>query len=391
MINDGSLKDVYGVFQDLTDAYVRYFESQYTVRDPLVLAERRELLRHEGKIFREPYLEMLPHYKSSGMDIYEAIRALELPQEVADFISLGLMEKDIELYQHQWDVLKAFREGKNIVITSGTGSGKTESFMLPLLISLLEESNRWSKPNPRPANWAWWQTEDDFVPLRQNEPADRMPAVRALIMYPMNALVEDQIRRIRRTLNSDEALGWLDRCRAGNRIYFGRYNGITPVPGTPKIPTKYRDMVKKLNQIDATADEVKNDPKLRYFFPRNGGAELVSRWDMQEYPPDILITNYSMLNIMLLRSLESHIFDQTRAWIEADPRNLFTIILDELHLYRGTTGTEISLLLKNLFLRLGLNERPEQLRVIASSASLDRGEESLEFISQFFRPPSSHV
>lgn len=388
MSNHGKLTDIYEIFQDLSDAYIRYFESQYTVRDSALLAERRELLRQDGQIFREPYLEILPHYASSGMDIFESIQALNLPQEYAEFIANGLMGPGIELYRHQWEVLRAFLNGNNVVITSGTGSGKTESFMIPLLISLLEEATRWSRPQPRSAQWDWWRHGDDFVPQRSNESADRMPAVRALIMYPMNALVEDQIRRIRKALNSDESLAWLDRYRRGNRIYFGRYNGITPLPGSPDNSTKWEEMVGTLRAIDATAEQVQNDEKLRYFFPRNGGAELITRWDMQDTPPDILITNYSMLNIMLLRDLERNIFDRTKAWLDADRRNIFTLILDELHLYRGTTGTEISLLLKNLLLRLGLIDRPEQLRVIASSASLEQDDASLEFISQFFGLPT---
>lgn len=60
---------------------------------------------------------------------------------------------------------------------------------------------------------------------------------------------------------------------------------------------------------------------------------------MQEAPPDILITNYSMLNIMLMRAIEDSIFTQTKEWLESDPNNTFFLIVDELHTYRGTPGT----------------------------------------------------
>jgi DEAD/DEAH box helicase domain-containing protein len=380
-----SLTAIYHNFQDLSDSYIRYYESQFNIRHPQILAERRELLRTEGMIYREPHLEFLPHYRSSGLTLTQAANQLHLPQEFADFINLGMFSPDTELYQHQYDVLMAFLNGKNIVITSGTGSGKTESFMLPLLYSLLQESRQWEKPQPRRAHWNWWQSEPSYAPVRGNE--RRPAAIRALILYPMNALVEDQIRRIRKTLNSEKALAWLDAHRAGNRLFFGRYNGKTPVSGRRDSHYKIDELIKHLKEIDNIDTTVRGDERLRDFFPRNGGAELISRWDMQDYPPDILITNYSMLNIMLLRNLERNIFESTRAWLEADPSHVFTIILDELHLYRGTTGTEISLLLKNLFLRLGLTNHMEQVRVVASSASIDDSPESLGFVSQFFGLP----
>ena len=99
-----------------------------------------------------------------------------------------------------------------------------------------------------------------------------------------------------------------------------------------------------------------------------------SRWDMQDHPPDLLITNYSMLNIMLMRSIESGVFRQTRQWIEADPRHVFHLVVDELHTYRGTPGTEVAYLLRVLLDRLGLSPDSPQLRIIASSASLEGGE-----------------
>ena len=78
---------------------------------------------------------------------------------------------------------------------------------------------------------------------------------------------------------------------------------------------------------------------------------------MQDAPPDILITNYSMLNIMLMRDIEDQIFAATRRWLE-DPANVFHLVVDELHTYRGTPGTEVGYILRVLYERLGLNPRP---------------------------------
>ena len=127
-----------------------------------------------------------------------------------------------------------------------------------------------------------------------------------------------------------------------------------------------------------------------FAFPSMDGGELVTRWDMQITPPDILITNISMLNAMLSRSSEQQMLEQTRQWLASDPRNRFTLVIDELHLQRGSEGTEFMYLLRLLLVRLGLDqpERHHQLRLLASSASLPatgvEGERSLDFLRDAF-------
>ena len=83
-------------------------------------------------------------------------------------------------------------------------------------------------------------------------------------------------------------------------------------------------------------------------------AEMWDRFSMQYNAPDIMITNYSMLNIMLMRETEAEIFEQTRKWLQTDPNNVFHLVIDELHTYRGTSGTEVAYLLRILLDRLGL-------------------------------------
>lgn len=109
-----------------------------------------------------------------------------------------------------------------------------------------------------------------------------------------------------------------------------------------------------------------------------------SRWDMQESPPDILITNYSMLNIMLMRSLEASVFDFTRQWLADDRSRIFHLIVDELHTYRGTPGTEVAYLIRVLLERLGLAGDSPQLRIIASSASVNDDGSAREYLEGFF-------
>ena len=111
---------------------------------------------------------------------------------------------------------------------------------------------------------------------------------------------------------------------------------------------------------------------------------MLTRWDMQLAPPDILITNFSMLSIMLGREDEQNMLELTKNWLEESPDNKFTLVVDELHLQRGTAGTETAYLLRRLLARLGLSKNPDQLSVITTSASLPNGTKSEEFLEQFF-------
>ena len=106
------------------------------------------------------------------------------------------------------------------------------------------------------------------------------------------------------------------------------------------IRKKERDLAKELQDFAREAQAVAGSDAALFFQTLDmGGAEMWSRWDMQDHPPDLLITNYSMLNIMLMRSIEAGIFDQTRAWLATDPTHVFHLVVDELHTYRGTPGT----------------------------------------------------
>ena len=135
--------------------------------------------------------------------------------------------------------------------------------------------------------------------------------------------------------------------------------------------------------IQADAHAVASNPEAARFFQDLTGAEMWSRWDMQDHPPDILITNYSMLNIMLMRSVEAPIFAATRNWLASDERNMFHLVIDELHTYRGTPGTEGAYLLRALLDRLGLDPDHPQLRIMASSASLPGDAAGLDYLESF--------
>ncbi|MCY3923286.1 MAG: hypothetical protein OXG27_12970, partial [Chloroflexi bacterium] len=336
----------------------------------------------------------------------------------------------------------------------------------------------------------------------------------------MNALVEDQLVRMRKALDSREARDVMDRALHGNRIFFGRYTGATPVTGHHLHPglrtlleapakdldgeppvyfpdhakantegfvqradlreTELKRRQRKLGELfdfmvdaeegqrqarlhaieqdslarlaevlqeqpesgslvdaddfirvalyaglvsedvlrrefstrvgrgwsveercrldpciftratDTSVAASAQGPDAPFLFPSIDGSEQVSRWDMQAHPPDILITNVSMLSAMLNREVEAPIFEQTREWLKRDDA-YFYVVLDELHLQRGAPGTEVAYLLRLLLHRLGLTSPAQRhkVRVLASSASLpanpkQEAENSAEFLWDMF-------
>jgi len=392
------------LFRNLRDLYLRYLDSPFDLRYSDLVRERRALLDRDGYLWREPLIEPVPAYPLCGRDFRGMAHDLldpswgdQVTDELADFVACGAFRADLQPYEHQ---RRAFEQSvlhrRDVVVTTGTGSGKTECFLLPLIAALVRESASWGAPGARDAHWDWWNhytpprrvggrgTPEPRIPQRAHEnPAARPAAVRALLLYPLNALVEDQLIRLREALDSAPARTWLDAHRRGNRFYFGRYTGWTPVSGDRNAGNTDR-LRSDLREMERDARLVVNDPEARWFFPTMDGAEMVSRWDMQDTPPDLLITNYSMLNIMLMRGIETGIFDVTRQWLEADRSRVFHLVVDELHTYRGTPGTEVAYLLRVLLDRLGLTPDSDQLRIIASSASLDAGASGAAYLEGFF-------
>ena len=302
---------------------------------------------------------------------------------------------DFPLYQHQIDMIKNYAIGKNCIITTGTGSGKTESFLLPLFAYLTKQISIWKLKPEKESKFNWFidstrHTNNGtahYTAKPQRENSTRKASIKAIILYPMNALVDDQMTRLRKALDSKEAESFYSEFCENHRIYFGQYNGATPISSEINSQEKHNELREKLNELllywnkinevivsgYLSQDEIED---IIYTSQKIGGSELLSRYDMQETPPDIFITNYSMLNIMLMRNREDSIFVKTKEWLAEDKENnIFHLIVDELHLNRGSSGTELALLLKLVEYRLGLYPGHPQLKVLASSASLDPNDE----------------
>lgn len=379
---------------DLRTAYLKHIDSTYWLDNESLMRDRKELLDGGSQLFADVFLEpVLPYEETDsfedlcnecGLDAEALLPTLVALMSWNENKDLG----EIKLRKHHADAVRAsfqkgLAEGRNPVVTSGTGSGKTESFWLPILLRLSMESRAWALPLGEPKRW-WEGANPQHNPLRTSE--QRTSAMRALVLYPTNALVEDQLTRLR------GAVAKLNAAGTSSPVWIGRYTGSTPGTGNrdPKKPN-FAEVVKQIRQLEGDFEEISNstmpekeksDLLIQFGSSQNG--EMLCRWDMEVDPPDVLITNYSMLNVMLMREREEQMFSKTKNWLEASPEHVFTLVIDELHLYRGTQGSEVGMVIRNLLARLGLDADSPQLRVIATSASMAPDEESRKFLSTFF-------
>lgn len=381
------MNDPFQVFEEIRLAYQRYLDSPFRLRYDALREERRNLLFQDRQLFREPLIEPIPPYESSDLTVGQACNQLGIPDEAADFITRGLFRRDLPLHEHQYKALQHSHAGRSVVVTTGTGSGKTECYLLPVFAYLVENLMRgWGTPSPPPDRHLWWRhPHQTRIPQRGHEEADRPSAVRALMLYPLNALIEDQLSRIRRACDNERVRQWFTGPFAGHHFWFGRYNAVAPVSGPEESSNKRSELKRRLLEMDHNWAAAQETDDILHYFQNPEGSEMWSRWDMQSHPPDILITNYSMLNIMLMRDLENDIFERTRIWLEADRENhIFHLVVDELHTYRGTPGTEVGYLLRALLHRIGLDPDSPQLRIIATSASIENDTQSRNYLEQFF-------
>ncbi|MBM2620395.1 DEAD/DEAH box helicase [Actinoplanes sp. LDG1-06] len=381
------------VYRELQEAYLRYFDTAYWLRDKPLRDERRTLLEAPGLLFTDVLLEPVVPY-DADFPLQEAAQRAHLDPAAArivgqalfgDFVKPG---QQIMLRRHQAEALMRSLsttpgEPRNAVVTSGTGSGKTESFLLPVLARLVQEALTWNK---QPEVDRWWEsagsTNLTWRPLRG--PETRPAALRTVVLYPTNALVEDQVSRLRRALRRIAETGEVPP------LWFGRYTGATA--GSGDLPgAKDKDKVREAaTEINSAAQDflqlanVYTDEQMLAQFADPRDAEMMTRWDMVASPPDLMVTNYSMLNAMLMRDIERPMFELTADWLASDPANTFTIVIDEMHLYRGTQGSEVAMVVRNLLSRIGLDADSPQLRCLATSASLSDDDKGRRYLQEFF-------
>ena len=264
----------------IKEKYYRYLKTSFKMEQPYK-KEFESLIESENSFAAGPYLDVTDAFKK-GKSLAELIDEGVLPESFSK-IKMNL-ERPLYLHQEK-AVRRTVTEGKNIVVSTGTGSGKTESFLIPVLRELTAEY----------------------------EAQTLSPGVRALLIYPMNALANDQTERLRGLLSDYP------------EITFGVYTGQTK--------HKKEEALAEYKSLNNGESPIVN--------------ELISREQMIASPPHILITNYAMLEYLMLRPRDNVFFDGDAA------AHWKFIVFDEAHVYSGSTGIEVSMLFRRLKAELG--------------------------------------
>ncbi len=369
--------------EHLKESLAAYLESQYRISHSLVFEERAALLRQRGVIAQDPFIEATPAFATARY-----LRDLEqqypnvVPSRLSELVEHGLPLDRFPLYAHQEEaILSSFGESGNLLVATGTGSGKTEAFVLPILARILKEAYTWSAPTTAPSEGRYDLDEEVWLHSRRHE--TRRAGLRAIILYPMNALVNDQMSRLRRILALGGSPDWQQQHLSGNLIHFGMYTSLTPPTRGPEDAFKRQQFEEHLLHLTEEWENLNAQLKETGNWPIVGGPEMLCRWDMQAAPPDILVTNYSMLEYMLIRPIENPIFEATKDWLAGGDDRVITLVLDEAHTYTGAKGTEVAHLVRRLKERLGISPDSGKFRAIATSASIPSAAGAEKQLTQF--------
>lgn len=287
----------------INNRYKEYLRSSFQFESDRLQSLFEKQLDDED-LFKGPYVDLNLPFKR-GKNLNELISEGVVCQT---FKRLGDIDFERPLYSHQEEAIRHICSGHNAVITTGTGSGKTESFLLPILNELTNDI----------------------------EIGNQEIGIRAIFLYPMNALLNDQIERVRKILADFPD------------ITYGFFTGDTE----EAISKNYR---------------VKHAEENNIVIPEN---ELISREEIRNNPPHLLFTNYSMLEYLLISPNDYAIFTPERL------SNWKFVILDEAHTYHGALGIELSLLMRRL-----TGFAPKKPRFILTSATLgEKGKSENEII-----------
>jgi len=296
---------------------IEFTESQAYLRNPELRSACRKLWlsgESEGGLVSRIWVEPVLPSRVSGRSLKDlSTEGVVDPWLIDQLRGSNAFPVERQLFTHQEKAIRAAAnrqaERPGIAITAGTGSGKTEAFLLPLLNDLIR------------------------TPRHSLE-----RGVRAIIIYPLNALVNDQVDRLYR---------WL---RGQKRVTLFHFTGETPED-----------------------DEAAN----RAGYPKFDACRRRTRAEARTNPPDILVTNYSMLEYMLCRPQDAVFFGSA----------LRTFVLDESHLYAGTLAAELTLLMRRILIRC--SRKPEEILHITTSATL--GGDVRSFCATLFSKPPELV
>ena len=302
MSDSVSIPDLIG---DISTRSGRAILSQLGLRSPALREHLAKLYAREpgesGSLLADPVVEAAFGWKLANPNMLSLAKAKLLTEDLVRAMDRPAREYRGEYrfpasrkpFQHQLECWKHLLDDvpRSVLVASGTGSGKTECFLVPILEDL----------------------------ARERAVMHQLTGVRALFLYPLNALINSQRDRLRAWCNG-----------FGNDIRFCLYNGETP----ETVP----------------ADK-----------QRRAGAEQLSRKLLRESPAPILVTNSTMLEYMLVRTEDRPIVNKSQG-------KLRWIVLDEAHTYIGSRAAEMALLLRRVLHRFEMD--PADVRFVATSATI---------------------
>lgn len=306
--------------EQIRSEFIDYITTSYSFADGDLKRKFENSL--DEIISKGPYVELNKIFKT-GKSIQDLIDEGTLSKEFKN-LEKGKMQYpdpdiklpiDRPLYYHQEQAIRKAVNGDNLIVSTGTGSGKTNCFLIPVINELLKEK----------------------------ELGTLTPGIRAIFIYPMNALANDQIKNLRKIL----------MCYPD--ITFGVYNGATEEDEEQAIAFYNVLYQNESNEL------------LKHALPN----EMLSRSQMKKSPPHILFTNYSMLEHLLFRPKDDVLFSKS---------DFRFVVLDEAHVYAGATGIETALLIRKMKARIHTSKK---VQFILTSATLGGPVDSDEDVLKF--------
>ena len=317
--------------ENVVRSFLRYQLTAYPFADPHLHAQIRRLLSldqtRRSPLLKGPYVSLSRPFRQ-GAAVDSLVREGLLHPHLRERIPGGITH----LYSHQERAIRAVAEGRTTLVSTGTGSGKTECFLYPIVGRCL-------------------RLRDEGAPS----------GISAVIVYPMNALAEDQLMRLRGLL-------------AGTGIPFGIYIGRTPERETDVAGVRLRAGASRAD-YQARLERARREGSGETVYP---GEEVCSREVMRTAgrQPRILLTNVKQLELLLTRQQDVELF--------ADARLDF-LVFDEAHTFTGALGAETACLVRRL--RAFCNAEPDRTTCIATSATIvdrEEPEAARKFAGRFF-------
>ena len=324
--------------ENVVRSFLRYQLTAYPFADPRLHEQMRKLLSldetRESPLLKGPYISLSRPFREGG-----TVEALVEEDLIHPHLQERIPEEITHFYSHQERAMRAIAAGNTTLVSTGTGSGKTECFLYPIVSQCL-------------------RLRDDNAP----------PGISAVIVYPMNALAEDQLMRLRGLL-------------AGTGIPFGIYVGKTPerqvgVVGHP-LPSG-----STLADYESRLARAQREGRGETVFP----AEEVCSREVMRTPgrqPRILLTNVKQLELLLTRQRDIELFANAR---------LDYLVFDEAHTFTGALGAETACLIRRL--RAFCNVASAHTTCVATSATIVDREDpdtARNFAARFFGVESDSV